>query len=186
MENSIDSRILAYPDTVSDEEERGVARELRERKLIAKLGDRIAKATFKEGYKAYNKYKADMARIETLDIDELKNKIEDARFDGGTFYAILLLSAFKDAIDIFGLGIAGTIANFFIVPLLVIISLLRGTRLKGKLIRRYLLPEILETIPGIDTLPFYTLTTIILKIMADRKVKKLIARLEEKQKNQTV
>lgn len=117
-----------------------------------------------------------------IEIDELKNKINDARFDGGVFYAILLLSIAKDLIDVLTLGIIGTIANFFIVPLLFITSLLRGTRIKSKLIKRFIIPMGLETIFGLNMLPLYTLTTLILKVMADHKVNGLKAELAKAQK----
>ncbi|MCK5211985.1 hypothetical protein KAJ89_04750 [Candidatus Parcubacteria bacterium] len=132
---------------------------------------------------AKRRQKEEAIEMELLKVDELKNKIRDARFDGGVFYAILLLSVAKDLIDVLTLGIAGTIANFFIVPLLFIISLLRGTRIKSKLIKRFIIPMVFETIIGWNIIPWYTLTTLILKLMADYKVKELSAELRKVQKN---
>ena len=68
---------------------------------------------------------------------ELRKEISDGRFDGKTFYIVLLLSLAKDLIDIKTLGIIGPIINIFVSFTLFIIFFLRRARLRSYLIKKY-------------------------------------------------
>lgn len=110
---------------------------------------------------------------EEIDDSELRRKIEERRFEGGSFIVLLVLCLIKDAIDIFTLGLAGTITNLFITPFLFIFFFMRGSYVMRKLIRGFIWPIAIEFIPGINAFPTYTIMALLLKFNLDKKVKHL-------------
>ncbi len=104
----------------------------------------------------------------------LRNRIDETRFDGASFFAVLTLSIIKDFSDFLTLGMAGTITTFVITPALFIVFLMRrGNILKRYALKRFIFAPIFELIPFVNIYPTYIMLTIMLKLRMDKKVRKL-------------
>lgn len=112
----------------------------------------------------------------------LRSQISDTKFEGSTFYTVLLLSVVKDLLDILTVGTIGALANFVITPALIMIFFMKRPILKRLLIRFFLGSIILEGIFGIAIFPAYTISTFMLKHNANKKIKELNSRVKEVEK----
>ncbi len=104
----------------------------------------------------------------------LRKRIDETRFDGGSFFAVLILSLIKDFSDVITFGVSSFVTTFVITPALIIIFLMR----KGNIFKRYLKKKlifapIIKLIPFINIYPAYTILTLNLKLKMNKKVRKL-------------
>lgn len=103
---------------------------------------------------------------------DIRRRIADGKFEGGTFLAVLLLSALKDFGDLATLGTTGWLVNIVITTALFIIFFMQSSTIKRFLIKRYIWVMIPESIPFIDIFPAYTMMAILLKLKIDKDRKK--------------
>lgn len=189
MAQTIDQRLMAYPWILDKEQEDEAARENRitrqEELQRRSAGENQMRQTAQSMGKVMQEHnKREAVKQGIITGLRLRGEIADGRFDGSTFYTVLLLCVIKDLIDLVGvatLGIAGILANFFIVPLLFIIFFLKKARLKKFLIKRFIWPIIIEFTP-LNFFPSYTVGVIMLKLKVDEKNRTLAAQAEQIEK----
>lgn len=110
---------------------------------------------------------------------ELRNKINEGKFEGGTFYTVLILALIGDFIDLLTLGTIGYFLDKIIMIALFFVFFLKVSAIKKYLIKRFIWPSIIKFIPLISTFPSYTISTIMLKLKVDKENKKLENQLRE-------
>ena len=104
----------------------------------------------------------------------LRKQISEARFDGGTFYIVLILSLIKDFGDFVTGGLAAYVTTWVITPILVIVFLMRkGNYFKRYVKKRFIFAPIIGLIPFINIYPSFTMFTLMMKLRMNKRVRKL-------------
>lgn len=144
---------------------------------------------FGETFESFEKVEKSESRLEALKQGlklglYLKKRIKDGKFD--SFIVVLILSLIKDFIDFASLGTFGTVFNIFITITLFIVFFLQKQTFKKYFIKKflwkYIAVMVAEYIPGLDVMPSYTMSAILLKLSIDRKIGKMKKSLDEVEK----
>lgn len=184
--DTINNRLLGQSTLSGPAQEQLAGRRLREDRIGGADEEKSKKEVFKKTAIAAGKIAQEHSISEAVKQGVsvglmLRKEISEGRFSGATFIVVIILSLFKDFVDIGTLGSIGWIINIAVI-LILFIALYGNRAILKRFFLRIIITIIAESIPFLSILPIYTVVAIWIKMSADQKTKALEFQLAETEK----